>query len=39
MWFLAFFLGLSKPISPEKVTETYEKHYGNGQEEEQEAES
>ena len=39
MWFLAFFLGLSKPISPEKVTETYEKYYGNGQEEEQEAES
>jgi Na+/proline symporter len=28
MWFLAFFLGLSQPIDPEKVQEVYASHYG-----------
>jgi hypothetical protein len=28
MWFLAFFLGLSQPIEPERVKEVYTRYYG-----------
>jgi len=27
MWFLAFYIGLSKPIPPEKVEDLYREHF------------